>query len=287
MGRHIPSMVARASSTSDPFNHVNASRGTQIPAQACSGGQPAPVELPAGMQDGRSGQLQVVVGTPRDAHLTTRYADPVGDREFVPGSPRRRHGHGARAGPAGPCLPGAALVDPHVDVVRPTPYDELDIHAVWKGVLGRPARLVSEVSGLAEVVDERDGVRVAHVDVYRRPLLSGRLDDDPGGLRELRLTHVDGQRAVVVQYDVLHAGASTDPDRLVAGQPGFGEVADEDPDAVAAHLRDRTVRVAVVHEPVATVLDVRLPVTLDHPQDAVGAETRVPVAEELHEPGIE
>src|SRR5882757_870245 len=99
--------------------------------------------------------------------------------------------------------------------------------------------------------------------MHRRPLMTGRLHDDPGRVRQRGLTHVRGQRAVVVQYDVLHSGPRTDPYRLVPGESRLGQIPDEDPDAVPAHLRDRTVRIPVVHEPVAAVLDVRLLVSPD------------------------
>src|SRR5262249_20751318 len=142
-------------------------------------------------------------------------------------------------GPAGPRLPGSTLVHPHLDVTRPPPYDELQVHPVRKGLLGRPRRLVAEVPGLAEIVDERHRVRITHVDVDRRPLVTVGLHDDSGRAGERGLTHVHRQRAVIVEYDLFDPGPRADPDRLVAGEPGFGQVPDEDADAVPAHLRDR------------------------------------------------
>ena len=66
------------------------------------------------------------------------------------------------------------------------------------------------------------------------------------------------------------------------GQPLLDEVAGEDPDAVAAHLGDRAVGVAVVHEP-PRLVGVRR--TVDDQlgghdaQDAVGTDARAPVAD--------
>src|SRR5690349_13613517 len=235
------------------------------------------------MQNGRSGQLQMVVSTPRDANFTAWYADAVRHRQLVARLSRRGHGHRAGAGAARPGLPRSTLMDPHLHVVGTPAYDEFDVDAVRESICGRPGRLVAQVPRLVQVVDEGDRVRIAHVDVDRGPLVTVGLDHDSGRTGQRRLAHVDGERAVVVLGDLLDTGAGADADGLVVDQPGVREVLHEDADAVPAHFRDRTVRIPVVHEPVATVLDVRLLVALDHPQYAVGAEAGVAVAEEPHQ----
>ena len=195
-----------------------------------------------GDDHGRTGQEHVPGVVARDLELTAGYVDPPAARSVT----GRRDGRGAGTGAARPGLAGAALVDAHRDVVGPAAYDELDVHAPGIELLV-VRRLLAQRPGLGQVVDHHDRVRVADVDMDRRPRPVGHrhlgLAEDP------RDAHVGGPDVAVAGHG-LHAGARRDPDRLVGGhQALLVQVAGEDPDAVAAHLRDRAVGVAVVHEP--------------------------------------
>ena len=61
------------------------------------------------------------------------------------------------------------------------------------------------------------------------------------------------------------------------------QVADEDSDSVAAHLRDRSISVSIVHEPQGTVAFPAIDMLgEDGPQQPIGADTRAPVADEAN-----
>src|SRR3954471_14392835 len=107
LGRHIPSIVARTTQSGDPINCPTTSRGTEFP----SGGQPTAVELTASVNHRRSGHLDVVVLTPSNRKNTTRYADLVRDRSFLPRRPGGCHRDSAGAGATGSGLARTALVD--------------------------------------------------------------------------------------------------------------------------------------------------------------------------------
>ena len=97
------------------------------------------------------------------------------------------------------------------------------------------------------VVDERDGVRVADVDVDGRP--GHRADRHLGLGEQLALAEVDGD-GVALEEQRLDAVAGGDVDRAGrVDQALLDQVTQEHPDPVAAHLRGPAVGVAVVHEP--------------------------------------
>ena len=80
------------------------------------------------------------------------------------------------------------------------------------------------------------------------------------------------------------AGAGGHVDDRPVGEAGVEQVADEDANPVAAHLRDRAVGVAVVHEPLGAVRlgsDSELLGVdrAEHAQDPVGAEAGPAVAD--------
>ena len=130
------------------------------------------VGRPPGHDDGRTGQQHPVVRGPGDREGAAGHVDAVGQvARRGPVAPSASGGgdhHRAGAGAAGPGLARAALVHPHRDVALALADHELDVDAlrVQRLVVGRR---VEQVPGVGEVVDERDGVRVAHVDVAGRP----------------------------------------------------------------------------------------------------------------------
>ena len=80
------------------------------------------------------------------------------------------------------------------------------------------------------------------------------------------------------------ASRRTDVEPAGLLQPLVYQVAGEHPDAVAAHLGQRPVRIAVVHEPVGQVgagQAARLGVSsgAHYPQHAVAADARAPIAQ--------
>src|SRR4051812_48486955 len=80
-----------------------------------------------------------------------------------------------------------------------------------------------------------------------------------GALEDGR-AHVYRHVTRFAQLDALEAGAGEDLELAGGSETVVDQVAGEDPDAVAAHLGDRAVGVAVVHEPLGLFCP-------DHAQD--------------------
>ncbi len=137
---------------------------------------------------------------------------------------------------------------PHRDMPRPPVDHELDVHPVRVGRGRRDRRRDQQIPGVREVVHERHRVRIAHVDVARGPAAPADAHGDLA-LGEPRPPHADRHVPVLGEVDPLHAAPRGDGEVARPDVPGALEIAREDPYAVAAHLRDRAVRVAVVHEP--------------------------------------
>ena len=97
-------------------------------------------------------------------------------------------------------------------------------------------------------------------------------DDRGAAAAHLRSAHVHRDGAIGLHPDLPGPGPRLHLQRRALGQPMAEQVAGEHPDAVAAHLRDAAVGVAVVHEPAARA-------GADRPQDPVRAEPEAPVAE--------
>src|SRR6478752_6965953 len=182
---------------------------------------------------------------------------------------RRGDGHRARAGAARAGLPRPALVDAHRDVTLAAAHHELDVDTLGVDRVVVLRRL-DERARLGQVVDVGHGVRVAHRDVERRPRPPHHRH--LGLAQHLGRAHVGGV-LVAGPVEDLHPGAGPDAHREGLAL-ALVEVAREDPDAVAAHLADRPVGVAVVHEP-------RVALT-DRPQHPVAADARAPVAQRAH-----
>src|SRR5690606_34944300 len=158
------------------------------------------------------------------------------------------HGDRAGAGAAGAGLAGPALVDPQRHVTGAAVDHELDVHAVRVGGGGADGGRGQQVAGVGQVVHEGHRVRVAHVHVPRGPAAGADAHGDLA-VGEQGAAHADGDVAVLGEVHALHSAAGGDREVPLGHIPGALEVAREDPHAVAAHLGDRAVTVAVVHEP--------------------------------------
>ena len=209
-----------------------------------------------GHQHGRAAEQDPVGGRPGDREAAAGHVDAVGEvvggRTVHAVGGRGRDHHRTGTGAAGPGLPGAALVHPEGHVPRPAPGHELDVDAVRIGPRV-VRRLRQQGARVVEGVDERDRVGVAHVDVGGRP--GAVTDGDLALAPQPRAAHVDGDGAVVLEGQGLDAVAGADRHRPAGVDEALvGEVPAEHPDAVAAHLRQRAVAVAVVHEPLGLLI---------------------------------
>ena len=173
---------------------------------------------------------------------------------------------------------------------RPDLDDELDVDAVRERAGGADLRRVEQAAGLGEVGHEGDRVRVAHVDGDRRPrtgtvVRDRDCDRGTGRVTEAGRAHVDGDVAGRRDVHLLQAGPRTDREPPGLLGTGVDQVAGEDAGAVAAHLGERAVGVAVVHEPGGRVRlagrlgDVSGTITADHPEQPVGTQAAAPVAD--------
>jgi hypothetical protein len=112
-------------------------------------------------------------------------------------------------------------------------YDELHVDALGKDDRVVDGRL-EQRTRLGQVVDEDHGVRVAQVEVARRPAPVA--DPDHGLAEDLRVAQVGGDPAAL-ESEQLDAVAGRDRDLAArVDQSLVDEVPDEDPDPVAAHL---------------------------------------------------
>ena len=150
-----------------------------------------------GHEHGRAGEQDPVVGGPGDREAAAGHVDAVGEVR------------GRR--PSTPSATAAATITAQAPVpqdrVSPEPRsctrmatcrcaapdDELDVDAVRDRSPRRTPAASSSGAGVVEVVDERDRVRVAHVDVGRRAR-SGRRRATLRLAEHPRRAHVDGDR---------------------------------------------------------------------------------------------
>ena len=209
-----------------------------------------------------------------------------GDRSGAP-TGRVQGGDGPRDG-AGATRPGLA----RTALVHPQPHrpvrqrgEHLDVHAV-REERGVEPRRAGQVEGIE--VGGRDAGQVRVADVDRDAGELDPVDDrrragpDQGG------SHVDGDGAGVVDGHPAGAGAGRDGVGAGGDEARVDEVAGEHPHPVAAHLGERAVGVAVVHEPRR-----RAGVDPGHgrggrvrardAQDPVGADAPPPVAQGAHQ----
>src|SRR5680860_1341451 len=105
----------------------------------------------------------MVVPGPRHLQLTTGDVDAVAQILFpldpVSVGHRRCHHHRTRSGPARAGLPRTTLEHPHRDMLWPTSYDELEVHAlrVGPGVVRRADR---QGACVVKGINERDGMGI-------------------------------------------------------------------------------------------------------------------------------
>ena len=197
-----------------------------------------------------------------------RPADPV----TVPGpaadpaAAADRRGH--RAGSAGQRGPRAPLVHPHLQLPGPDGPYHLDIDALRKPHLIDDRRR-GQVEPGHRRIDQAGQMRIADGDLQTTALDAA--DDRGATAAQLRSAHVYRDGAIGLHPDLPGPGPRLHLERRAVGQPMAEQVTGEHPDAVAAHLRDTAIRVAVVHEPAARA-------GADRPQDPVRAEPEAPVA---------
>ena len=163
----------------------------------------------------------------------------------------------------------------HRDVPLAAAYDELDVDAVGvdRRVVARRRRAAARRRRASRRTRPRAGCpcrRGGPARCGRRPttLVS------PSTFGVPMSTVIRSPSTVSV---LTPSRVSTADRRGAVGEALVDQVAGEEPDAVAAHLRERAVGVAVVHEP----LGVRRG-RADHPQHAVAADAGAAVAERAH-----
>ena len=234
-------------------------------------------------------EQQGAVGRLGDVHRAAGHVHLPGRLPRLDGTVASASGPGHRAGTraARQRLPHAALVHAHRDVVRAAVDDELDVHAVGEHVGRGHVGGVGQVAGVVELVDEHDRVRVRDEDAGGRPRCVRRptraeapwhaaSSPVPMSIVMVR-SRVDGHAA--------QSAAGGDDDVVVGHQAGRVEVAHEHAGAVAAHLGERAVGVAVVHEELGDGGELLEPghvLGAHDAQDAVAADAHVPVAEPAH-----
>ncbi|RPK82350.1 hypothetical protein EES45_09210 [Streptomyces sp. ADI97-07] len=178
-------------------------------------------------------------------------------------------------------------MDAHGHVARSAVHDELDVDAVR--VDGRRAerRYGAQVPGVGQVLDERDGVRIAHAHVAGVPAAAVHRDGDSAA-GEHGPPHGDRDVAVLGEVHPLDPAPGGDGQIAVIDETGALQVAGEDAHPVAAHLGDRTVGVAVVHEPLGLLGHVRRLGVRGGPDDVqqtVAADARPSVAQPCDDGG--
>src|SRR3954447_15247341 len=131
---------------------------------------------------------------PGDVEPPAGHVDAVRHRGLEAVGDRGGYHHRAGAGAAGTGLTRATLVDPHAHMPLTHPGHELDVDAVGVNPYVVRRRR-DEATRVAQVVDERHRVRVAHAHVRRRP--GPTVDADLGLADHLWVTEVSGHRAVV------------------------------------------------------------------------------------------
>ncbi len=209
-------------------------------------------------------------GPTSDLELAARQPHRDGPRSGEPALVQRRHHGGAGAGSAGLGQSGAALPDHEVDG-RAARTSEADVHATRDpGLDGRAER---RRPGRIGAVEDH-GVRVAHGHPERADQLGAQLE--VLGTLHPGPPHVDRDRrdagGASVHRAALRAAVGLD-DELPVEPARLGEVAGHAPDAVAAHGRDRAVRVVDVHVGHAAVA------RRQHGEHPIGADSPAAIAE--------
>ncbi len=228
-----------------------------------------------------------------------------GVRRAVPGPEPGCRRSGAGAGPAGLCFPHAALVHPHGDLSHAFNHQRVRGHGEFHVGPVRGDRLdggcFRQVRGSQfPLVGQRDdGVRVAHADRQCGPghLQAGGFNQRigaarPGGLRIDKRPRPHVHRVAVGGAEhLLHPAPGADGQRFSrcqADEPLCDQEVDEDAYPVAAHFGERTVRVAVIHEPFGRRLGLQQRPPLGQQpgrngtNQSIGANSPVSVAQRRH-----
>ena len=175
----------------------------------------------------------------------------------------QRGGHGS--GTAGACLTDSTLVDAHRHRRVDRRGQHFNIHAFREldGVeLDRSADIecVEFIGG--EVRHQTGQMRVADVDRHTGEMSSA--DGGGAGTQQGDLAHLHGDLGGdivgVMHDDGSRSGQRTDHEFVACLQTTDPQIVGEHPNAVAAHLRCRSIGIAVVHEPVTGIHTLGKPV---------------------------
>ena len=170
---------------------------------------------------------------------------------------QRGHRSGDGAGAAGAGLPHPTFDDAHVDRTRLRQRrHHLQIHARGEHLrihLGHSGQVQPGQAIGVEPGQHAREMRVAHVHAHAR--VAARTQKRRRRTQHHRRAHVDGDGGpvagdVVKRHDLAPRPRAHPQRGHLLGQAGREQMMREDADAVAAHLGDGAVGVAVVHEPV-------------------------------------
>jgi hypothetical protein len=199
------------------------------------------------------GQVSLALGQ-LDLNAASERVDAIGHRQWCRFLIMETScsGSGDRTGTAGVGLTDAAFIDTHGDVVRPKLTYELQVYSVRELLGWIPAGRCMQLQRL-KVVNKADRMRIANIGHKRFEFGTVSRSDNHRSTPDRSRAHIHADPAIRQSSRNLEAVPRGDFDDWPTDQVLIEQVADEDSDSVAAHLRDRSISVAIVHEPQGTV----------------------------------
>ena len=156
---------------------------------------------------------------------------------------------GDHPGAAAQGFPAATLIDAHEQLPGHDLVNELNVHPRGEDIGGLPDRGPGKIQLPEHItVREHDGVWIADISrsSRERPSLVG---DDDGLLSQTDRTQVRCYQSSPGDPNLFESSPGRDGELPALDQLIVQEITGEQPQTVAAHLGDRSVGVAVVHEP--------------------------------------
>jgi hypothetical protein len=232
-------------------------------------------------QNRRPGQVNLVLSQ-LDFNAASECVDAIGHRQWrqILIMETSCCGGCERTRTAGVGLTDAAFIDAHGDVVRPKLADELQVYAVRKLLGWSPAGSRMQLQR-AKVVNKAHRMRIANIGRKRFELGAVSRGDSHRSTPDHSPSH--GYPDLPIRQSARHLEAVSrgDFDDWPADQVLIEQVADEDSDSVAAHLRDRSISVSIVHEPQGTIAIPASDMFGEYrPKQPIRANAGAPVADE-------
>src|SRR5215207_7204124 len=234
-------------------------------------------------QNSRPGQVGLVLGQ-LDLNAASERVHSIGHRQWrqILIMETSSRSSSDRTGTAGVGLADAAFIDAHANVVRPELAYELQVDTVRKLLGWIPAGSRVQLQRI-KIIDKAHRMGVANIGGKRFELDTVSGGDNHRSTSDRGPAHGHPDPAIRQYSRYLEAGPRGDFDDWPTDQVLIEQVADEDSDSVAAHLRDRPISIAMVHEPQGTVAFPAIDMLGEYgPKQPVGANTRAPVADEAN-----